>query len=74
MDNKLTFKFKDEEVRATRRYQPFMFSEFLGQSGGVMGLFAGISMLSIIEIFYFFPFRLVSDFLIRFIARNRRNI
>lgn len=53
----LNFKFKDVDVVPLRRYQPLTFTEFLAQSGGMMGLFAGISALSVIEIFYFFSLR-----------------
>jgi Amiloride-sensitive sodium channel len=51
IDVTLNFRFKDVNVVAMRRYQPLTFVEFLAQSGGMMGLFAGISALSIIEIF-----------------------
>jgi acid-sensing ion channel, other len=53
----LHFKLKDVDVVPLRRYQPFTLSDFLAQSGGMMGLFAGISALSIIEIFYFLTLR-----------------
>jgi hypothetical protein len=56
------FKFKDVDVVPLRRYQPFTVSEFLAQSGGMMGLFAGISALSIIELFYFLTLRLFVNF------------
>jgi acid-sensing ion channel, other len=56
------FKFKDLLIAPLRRYQPFTFSEFLAQSGGMMGLFAGISALSIIELFYFMSLRWMVDF------------
>jgi acid-sensing ion channel, other len=56
------FKFKDLLIAPLRRYQPFTFTEFLAQSGGMMGLFAGISALSIIELFYFMTLRWMVDF------------
>jgi acid-sensing ion channel, other len=56
------FKFKDLLIAPLRRYQPFTFTEFLAQSGGMMGLFAGISALSIIELFYFLTLRWIVDF------------
>jgi acid-sensing ion channel, other len=55
----IEFKFKDVDVFPLRRCQPFTFSEFLAQSGGMMELFAGISMLSIFELFYFMTLRWV---------------
>lgn len=33
-------------------------SEFISSCGGLLGLFMGISVLSIIELFYFFTLRL----------------
>jgi acid-sensing ion channel, other len=56
-ETKLEFKFKDVDVVPLRRYRHMTFSDFLAQSGGMMGLFAGISALSIIEIFYFLTLR-----------------
>jgi acid-sensing ion channel, other len=53
------FKFKEVDVVPLRRYQSFTFTEFLAQSGGFMGLFAGISALSIIEMLYFMTLRFV---------------
>jgi acid-sensing ion channel, other len=53
----MEFKFKDVDIVPLRRYQPFTFSEFLAQSGGMLGLFAGISMLSIVELCYFLSLR-----------------
>jgi acid-sensing ion channel, other len=49
----IEFKFKDTDIVPLMRYIPLTFSEFLAQSGGLMGLFAGISVLSIFEVFYF---------------------
>jgi acid-sensing ion channel, other len=56
------FKFKDVDIVPLKRYQLFTFSEFLAQAGGMMGLFAGISVLSIVEIFYFLSLRWMMDF------------
>lgn len=53
----IDFKFKEFDIVPLLRYQPFSFSEFLAQSGGMLGLFAGISVLSIFEIFYFLSLR-----------------
>jgi acid-sensing ion channel, other len=66
IENKLEasfeFKFKDVDIVPLKRYQLFTFSEFLAQAGGMMGLFAGISVLSIVEIFYFLSLRWMMDF------------
>jgi acid-sensing ion channel, other len=68
----LLFKFKDVDVLPLRRYQPFTFSDFLAQSGGMMGLFAGISALSIIELVYFMTMRWMTN-LWRWIVDRLRN-
>jgi acid-sensing ion channel, other len=56
-ETEIEFKFKDVDVFPLRRYRQMTFSDFLAQSGGMLGLFAGISMLSIIELFYFLSLR-----------------
>lgn len=68
-DVTINFKFNGAEVIPMRRHQPVTIIEVLAQSGGMMGLFAGVSALSIIEVFYFFSLRIFSNFL-RFIIRN----
>jgi acid-sensing ion channel, other len=55
-ETSIEFKFKDVDP-PLRRYTSFTFSEFLAQSGGMMGLFAGISVLSIIELIYLLSMR-----------------
>jgi acid-sensing ion channel, other len=66
------FKFKDVDVIPLRRYRQMTFSDFLAQSGGMMGLFAGISALSIIEMFYFLTLRWMTN-LCRWIKTKLRN-
>ena len=44
-----------------RRYQQFTSSDVVSYVGGLLGLFAGISMLSIVEIIYFFTIRIAVD-------------
>jgi acid-sensing ion channel, other len=56
-ETEIEVKFKDVDVFPLRRYRKMTFSDFLAQSGGMLGLFAGISMLSIIELFYFLSLR-----------------
>jgi hypothetical protein len=54
----INFKFKDKEFFALRRYRQFTFENFMSNAGGLIGLLAGASVLSIIEFFYFFTLRL----------------
>jgi acid-sensing ion channel, other len=56
-ESSIQFKFKDVDVVPMRRQLSMTFSDFLAQSGGMLGLFAGISALSIIELFYFMSLR-----------------
>ena len=53
--------WKDAEYYALIRYQQFTVVDFLAYVGGILGLFAGISALSVVEFLYFFTLRLVSD-------------
>jgi acid-sensing ion channel, other len=57
IDVRLNFKFKDVDIVPLRRYLPFTFTDFLAQSGGMLGLFAGISVLSLVELMYFMTIR-----------------
>jgi len=47
-----------DDIVLFRRYQQFTFSDVVSYVGGLLGVFAGISMLSIVEFFYFFTIRL----------------
>lgn len=48
------FQFKSDTFQPIKKFFSFTFPDFLGNVGGFMGLFAGISILSIIEVFYHF--------------------
>lgn len=61
-------KFKYSEFQPLLRYQDFTFVDFLCGVGGLLGLFAGISVLSLFELIYFFGPRLIND-----VVRNRQN-
>lgn len=65
-EQEITFRYKDDEIHYTRRKLAMTFNDFLAQSGGLMGLFAGISILSLIEIFYFFTLRVMTNILHKF--------
>ncbi|KAG5668268.1 hypothetical protein PVAND_016215 [Polypedilum vanderplanki] len=58
---KLDFYFRDETFLALIRRRSITFDEFLGQAGGLLGLFAGISFLSILELFYFISLRKITN-------------
>ena len=57
----VTMRWRDSEFYAMKRHQQFRFVDLLSYFGGILGLFAGISVLSIVEIFYFLTLRLIND-------------
>lgn len=50
--------FEDENVQTFMRKEVHTFTDFLAICGGLLGLFLGISALSIIEIIYYMSLRL----------------
>lgn len=67
----LSFRFGIENFNPLRRKLRFTVIDFLSNVGGVLGLFAGISVLSIFEIFYFFVLRIFSNlFIIKKIQKH----
>ncbi|KAL7013166.1 hypothetical protein ACKWTF_015228 [Chironomus riparius] len=54
----INVRMNTDDIVLFRRYQQFTFSDVVSYVGGLLGLFAGISMLSIVEFFYFFTIRL----------------
>lgn len=53
----INIRINPEDAILFRRYQQFSFSDVVSYVGGLLGLFAGISVLSIVEIIYFFTIR-----------------
>lgn len=53
----LFFSFGDTEYMAVKRYANHESVSFLCNVGGLLGLFLGVSVMSLIEIFYFFVVR-----------------
>jgi hypothetical protein len=60
------FRYKDGDYFPMVRYQEFKTKDYLSYVGGLLGLFAGISVLSIIEFAYFFTIRLAVDLINNF--------
>uniref|UniRef100_A0A1I8P290 Pickpocket protein 28-like n=1 Tax=Stomoxys calcitrans TaxID=35570 RepID=A0A1I8P290_STOCA len=54
----LSIYFKDSEFITSRRSELYGVTELLANFGGVVGLFMGISILSVVEIVYHFTLRL----------------
>uniref|UniRef100_A0A336MJF3 CSON001992 protein n=1 Tax=Culicoides sonorensis TaxID=179676 RepID=A0A336MJF3_CULSO len=56
---KLYVTFKDSEFFAMKRSELYGLTDFIANCGGLLGLFMGVSLLSFVEIIYFFAVRLV---------------
>jgi Amiloride-sensitive sodium channel len=56
-----TVMFSDDQYVAYRRCETHGIVELMSIVGGLLGLFLGVSVLTVIEFFYFFTFRFVSD-------------
>ena len=54
-------RFGDDQYVAFKRYATHGTVELLSVVGGLLGLFLGVSVLSIVEFFYFFVFRFISN-------------
>lgn len=54
-------RWKDSEYYGMVRFQEFKLVDFLSYVGGILGLFAGISLLSMFELSYFLTLRLLVD-------------
>jgi amiloride-sensitive sodium channel len=60
-ESTINVRMNMDDMIVYRRYQQFTSSDVVSYVGGILGLFAGISMLSIVEFFYFFTIRLSTD-------------
>uniref|UniRef100_A0A336K9E0 CSON015439 protein n=1 Tax=Culicoides sonorensis TaxID=179676 RepID=A0A336K9E0_CULSO len=56
----LKVEFKKAQIMSYKRIAPYQISDFIANCGGLLGLFMGISLLSVVEIIYFFTFRFIS--------------
>lgn len=68
---KITVLFKDQQYFASLRSELYGTMEFMATSGGILSLFMGISLLSLIEIFYFATIRLTCNLHKRNLAKKR---
>lgn len=67
----LRFFFGSDEYTALKRYGSYDAVSFLSTCGGLLGLFLGVSVLSVVEVFYFFFMRMFSN-LVKRIRRNTK--
>lgn len=56
---KIKIKFKESEFPAMKRSELYGLTDFIANCGGLLGLFMGVSILSFVEIIYFFTIRFV---------------
>lgn len=52
-------QFGKSEYLAMKMSAQFGFTDFLSQCGGLLGLFMGVSILSIVEVIYYFTIKLM---------------
>lgn len=56
---RMTFVFEQNQFTPTKRYVLFSTTDGLALTGGLLGLFFGASLLSLVEIVYVFGYRRV---------------
>ena len=59
--SEVSIYFRDDEFVAYRRYETYGRIDLLSNIGGLLGLFLGISLLSMVESIYFFTLRFFND-------------
>jgi acid-sensing ion channel, other len=60
-NSSLTIQFASDEFIVYRRYASLGTVTLLSNIGGLLGLFLGLSALSVVEIFYFFVIKFISN-------------
>ncbi|XP_055303762.1 pickpocket protein 28-like [Sitodiplosis mosellana] len=68
---KITVLFKDQQYFASLRSELYGTMDFMGTVGGILSLFMGISLLSVVEIIYFATIRLTCNLQKRNLAKKR---
>lgn len=63
--SKLSIHYKNKKVIALRRSEFYGEIGFLSDCGGLLGLFMGFSLLSIVELFYYSTIRMFCNYLMR---------
>jgi len=57
----ISMTFRENQFVAMERNRLFGDTEFIANCGGLLGLFLGISFISILELVYFFTIRLICN-------------
>lgn len=71
---RLSIYFKENQFITSRRSELYGSTDFLAAIGGLLGLFMGVSVLSIVEIIYFCTLRLCCNLRSRNGRRNKNRI
>jgi hypothetical protein len=58
---RLSLFFKEDQFITSKRSELYGRTDFLANCGGLLGLFMGVSLISILEIFYFCTIRLACN-------------
>lgn len=61
----MSIYFADDEFIVLKRFATFGTVSLLSSIAGMLGLFLGVSVLSIVEVFYFFVIRFINNFLLK---------
>lgn len=69
--SRLSIFFKDHQFISKERSELYDKTDFLAACGGLLGLFMGVSVLSIVEVIYYFTIRLNCTLRMR---RTRKNL
>lgn len=64
---RLSIFFKENQFITSKRSELYGLTDFLANCGGLLGLFMGFSLLSIVEIIYYCTLRLICN------LRTRKN-
>lgn len=54
----VTIFFRDQQVTLLKRIEVYSYTDFMAVCGGLLGLFLGVSVLSIVEFLYYSTLRL----------------
>lgn len=71
---RLSIFFKEHQFITSKRSELYGQTDFLANCGGLLGLFMGVSVLSIIEVIYYCTLRLGCTLRIRKSKKQRRNV
>lgn len=70
----LSFAFGDNEYTALKRYTSYESISFISDVGGLLGLFVGVSFMSVIEVFYFLFIRFTVEFVKHVKQRRSKSV